>query len=348
MTILLIKLNSSMQIDIGASIAALLYEHKSVSIPGLGSFLSNYKPATIDQVEGKIHPPAKEVTFNKNLLLDDGLLVQHIRRKYNVTYPTAMNAIEEFVKQANETIARRDIFTIKGVGRLYKDFEENFQFLPDDDVNFNTESYGLPTVQFYPVAHAQRTTGAATQQPKAKTAAPAASTEKRRGSFGVWLRRNVVGVSSVLVVAIAVVVYFQFFHNAAPVDGTETAMDDTRYNVSPSRMTSDTGVEESLPSAEKESAVPDDDDSETDGATLRPEQQYVTIAVGMFGDPDNVERLVKRIYEAGYEPYTEPNGKLTRVGIQMTYDTEQDIQNALKDIRVKFNKDAQILKRHKK
>ncbi len=338
-----------MQIDVGASIAALLYEHKSVSIPGLGSFMSAYQPAKIDQVEGKIYPPAKELTFNKNLLLDDGLLVQHIRQKYQVTYPTALNAIEAFVEKIRATIAQRDIFTIKGVGRLYQDFEGNLRFLPADDVNFNTDSYGLPMVQFYPVVHGQSTAGASGQPQQAKASAPAAaSVAKHRNSFGGWLQRNVVGVSSILAVAAAALVYFQFFYNPSVANDAESAVDDIRYNVSPSRMTSDTGADESGAVLEAETSTEDDDDSEADGATLRPEQQYATIAVGMFGNPDNVERLVKRIYEAGYEPYTEPNGKLTRVGIQMTYETQEDIQRALKDIRAKFNKDAQVLKRHQK
>ncbi len=325
-----------MQIDIGVSIAALLYEHKSVSIPGLGSFITDYKSARVDQVEGKIYPPSKDVRFNKNLLLDDGLLVQHIRQKYNVTYPTALKAIEDFVKAANAAFEQRDIFTIPGVGRLYKDFEQNFKFLPEEDVNFNTDAYGLPTVQFFPVARGQQGAVASdsTKQPPPKSA------KARKQPVGGWLRRNVVAVSSVLLVAVAVVMYWQFFYPNEAAEAVEEPTDDTHYNVSPSRMTSDTGAEDILPTAPEEN-----DDAETDAATLQPEQQYVTIGVGRFGNPDNVERLVKRIYEAGYEPYTESEGNLTRVGIQMAYETERDIQEALKDIRKKFEPNAQVLER---
>jgi len=325
-----------MQIDIGASIAALLYEHKSVSVPGFGTFITNYKPARVDQLEGKIHPPSKDVTFNKNLLLDDGLLVQHIRQKYNVTYPTALKAIEDFVKAANAAFEQRDIFTIPGVGRLYKDFEQNLTFLPEEDVNLNTGAYGLPTVQFYPVARGQRSEAT----PVSAKQTPLKSSKTRKQPSSGWLRRNVVAVSSVLLIATAVVVYWQFFYPNATAEEVEEPIDDTHYNVSPSRMTSDTGAEDILPTAPEE-----DDDAATDAATLRPEQQYVTIGVGRFGNSDNVERLVKRIYEAGYEPFTEPDGNLTRVGIQMTYETEQDIQEALKDIRKKFEPKAQVLER---
>ena len=39
---------------------------------------------------------------------------------------------------------------IPGVGRLYKDFESNIQFIPDS-TNFNKDSFGLPTIKFYPI-----------------------------------------------------------------------------------------------------------------------------------------------------------------------------------------------------
>lgn len=335
-----------MQMDISASIAALLYEHKSVSIPGLGSLLTSLKPAMIDQVEGKIHPPSKQLEFNKNLAMDDGLLVQHLRDKYKVTYPTAMYAIESYVREAQAVVDKRDIFTIQGVGRLYKDYEQNFQFIPDE-VNFNTESYGLPTVQFYPVVRGQ----------KASTSAPTPTQEKKSvpkgvsigGNFKNWLQRNLAIVSSVLVLAIAGIVYWQFIKPTGDLepDQTEENLESSRYNVSPSRMTSDDGSESPLTNTTGDTAI-DDDDSETDGATRSPQQQYCTIGVGIFGDPDNVERLVKKIYEAGYEPFTEPANNLTRVGIQLTYKTEADIQRALKDIQKQFDTKAKVLKRNQK
>lgn len=338
-----------MQLDISASIAELLYEHQSVSLPGLGSFVSNYKQATVDQVEGKIHPPSKQLNFNRNLLMDDGLLVQHLRKKYNVSYPTAMLAVEEFVQDAKTAIEKREIFTIPGVGRLYKDYEHNFQFLPDD-VNFNTDSYGLPTVSFYPVLRNQRetpvkeTTGTPAQAKKQP--APAAASSNGKG-FGAWLQRNLVLVSSVMLVAVALVVYFQFFN---PGNTESEQVPGERYNVSPSRMTSEEQME-SPAARDADTNDPEQDDGDdgiTEGATMQPEQQYAMIGIGLFSQKENVDRLVQQIFETGYEPYTEKKGNLTRVGIQIAYKSEQDIQKALKDIQNKFDKKAQVMKRVKK
>ncbi|HMO39956.1 MAG TPA: SPOR domain-containing protein [Saprospiraceae bacterium] len=335
-----------MQIDVGASIAALLYDNQTVSIPGLGSFISSYKPANTDPVEGKIHPPARQLNFNKNLLLDDGLLVQYLRKHYNVTYPTAMLAVEQYVEQAKATIERRDILTIPGVGRLYKDYEQNFQFLPDD-VNFNTDAYGLPTVQFYPVLRQQRepaTPGKTTTTPRvastAKPDAPPSGLKK-------WLQQNMALVSSVLVIVVAVGIYWQFFRPAQALPQAEE-LPQSRYNVSPSRMTSDDELLETAPgSIADEDNINDDDADEqsTEGPTLRTQQPYALIGLGMFGNTENVDRLVKQVFEAGYEPYTEKSGKLTRVGVQIPYNSEKEIQDALKDIQEKLSIKAVVLKR---
>ena len=58
-----------------------------------------------------------------------------------------------------------------------------------------------------------------------------------------------------------------------------------------------------------------------------------------------MRKLVQKIYEEGFEPYTDKRGKLTRVGIQMPYEDEDEIDEALKTIRKKFESKAKLLKK---
>ena len=69
-----------MEVDVGAYIADLLYDHDVVNLPGLGSFTGQYQAANIDHVQGKLYPPAKELGFNSNLVLDYGVLVQYVQQ----------------------------------------------------------------------------------------------------------------------------------------------------------------------------------------------------------------------------------------------------------------------------
>lgn len=349
-----------MQIDVGSHIADLLYQYNSVNIPGLGGFVSRYKAAAADQVQGEIHPPAKGLNFNGNLVADDGLLAQHLHEKLGITLAEAQQAVDEYVKQVKEAIDKREIVVFPRVGRLYKDYEQNLQFLADT-TNFNLDSYGLPTVRFYPIARSAvqgSSVRPAAGQPQAAVAA-APPLEKN------IIRKN--GLVIAISIALAVVIvasYFLFFHNPAGGDENARRLPTSRVNVSPSSPSpsppqSPQGGEEEpyarLPEGDEgamgedpytgEDSDSPEDDLDTEGATPAPGQKYFIIGIGVFGDDNNVQRLIERIYKAGYEPYTEPKGNLTRVGIQKAYTDDSEIQEALRDVRKRFSKDAKVLKK---
>ena len=317
-----------MQIDVGASISALLYEHPSVTIPGLGALVGAYKPAAIDPLEGKIVPPSRQISFNRNLLIDDGLLVKHLREKYHLSYGEAMREVDAYAKQVKDSIERREIVTFPQVGRLYKDYEQNYQFLPEE-TNFNVESYGLPALAYYPVA---RTTQEKIQAATAKKEAPVRLQKKN------WLQRNLLLVSCIGAFVVAGGVYLLLQHpkETKIVEEEMPSIPTSRYNVGPAD-------EETATNADLRNDSADDSDSE--GATLKPGTKSAIITIGTFGNKENVDRLIKKIYEAGYEPYTEKLGKNTRVGIQMPYERTAELTKAKETISKEFNTKAAIYKK---
>lgn len=337
---------AAMQIDIGSHIAALLYEHNSVNIPGLGGFVSSYKTATADQVQGELHPPSKGLNFNSNLVADDGLLAQHLQEKLGISLTDANELVENYVKEVKEAIGRREIVVFPKVGRLYKDYEHNLQFLADT-TNFNLDAYGLPTVRFYPIA--RRTAPGSSVRPangQPQTAVGgAAPPPSRRLNHGL-----VIAISFAAVIVL-IATYFLFFFKPAGSDANARRLPTSRVNVSPSQTGSsiaDTDgslAEGSLSGPEEETPAGDEEELDTEGATAAPGQRFFVIGIGVFGNEKNVQRLIQRIYQAGYEPFTEPEGNLTRVGIQKTYTDESEIQAALKDVRKRFSKDAKVLRK---
>lgn len=322
-----------MQIDVGACIAELLYEQQAVTIPGLGAFVTAYKPANIDQVEGKIMPPSKQISFNRNLLIDDGLLVKCLREKFHLSYGEAMRSVEEFATNVKETIERREIVTFAGLGRLYKDYEQNYQFLPDG-VNFNADAYGLPTMDYFPIAR------------NAPEKNHSATTTKSLGvPIGArpqnWVQKNLLLVTTVAVLTVAGGVYLLlYFPKDQPQEqAVAPSVPTSRYNVRPA-YNGETAEETAA-----DGIANDSDESDTERATLAPGQKYCIITIGKFGKQENVERLIKKIYEEGFEPYTEKSGKLTRVGVQMKYEKESEVQEALRTIRKKIEPNAAVLKK---
>ena len=82
--------------------------------------------------------------------MNDGRLVEHIRQKYRLTSTAALEYIDVFASEARAQFDKGEIVVLPEIGRLYRDFAQKIQFLPDS-TNFNTDSYGLPTIQFAPI-----------------------------------------------------------------------------------------------------------------------------------------------------------------------------------------------------
>ena len=69
-------------------ISDLLFLHDCVIIPDFGGFICNYRSAYIDADSGVICPPGKDILFNRNLTHNDGLLVNWIADKENISCQT--------------------------------------------------------------------------------------------------------------------------------------------------------------------------------------------------------------------------------------------------------------------
>lgn len=143
-----------MNIQIAEEIKELLYDNGSVVIPGLGTFTGSYKSASIDNIQGSLSPPALEIEFNSDNIINDGVLVDFLQKKYNIASYEAQKVIDTFREDALQTFKRHEILLISDVGRLYRDYTDKVRFLPEK-TNFNTDSFGLPAVQFYPVSRSR-------------------------------------------------------------------------------------------------------------------------------------------------------------------------------------------------
>lgn len=139
-----------MEIKLTTDIKELLIEDGAISIPNFGGFTSAYKPAVVDAVNGQLTPPSFHIAFDANLQMNDGRLVDHIRQKYRLSSSAALEHIEVFANEARRNFDKGEIVVLPEIGRLYRDFAQKIQFLPDS-TNFNTDSYGLPTIQFTPI-----------------------------------------------------------------------------------------------------------------------------------------------------------------------------------------------------
>ncbi len=128
----------------------LLYCHDCVIVPHWGGFLTHYRSARLDEVNQLVHPPGKDISFNKNLDRNDGLLADHVAKREGKPFREAQQLIDDAVKEWRRTLIEKGRLELPHIGIFYRDQESNLQFDPDRRSNFLKEAFGLRPVAAIP------------------------------------------------------------------------------------------------------------------------------------------------------------------------------------------------------
>ena len=349
-----------MNIDITPYIKELLFENNSLVVPRFGALTLKYSPSTIDHVQGLLNPPTKSINFDGNLVVNDGKLVDIIQQKHQVSSEEANRQIAKFVSIMKDQLDRREMVNIAGVGRLYKDFENKIQFIPDS-TNFNKEAFGLPTVNFYPILRDKVT---------ADSIVPSGSTTPshkytKQKSFAAWFKDYseehswlpvALMTALFLLIALPVVNYLGVFNqqsladkkvNESPVEvaiSQETAL---AVDAPEATMDNEDAVDFA---ADETSSVADTEEDvvDTESSTLSPNQRIAVISVGIFGSKANAQKRIEQVYDYGYDAlpnkYLKKGKELTQIGIQFAFETETEFEETLKHIRKRFKR-AKVIRK---
>jgi hypothetical protein len=129
----------------------LLHRHDCVIVPEWGGFITQYRPARLDEARKVVHPPGKDLSFNRGLTRNDGLLADHVARRSGTGFDAANRAIAQEVEGWRAALRDKGRLELAHVGTFYHDQEHNLQFEPDRRVNFLRDAYGLRPVVAVPV-----------------------------------------------------------------------------------------------------------------------------------------------------------------------------------------------------
>lgn len=124
-------------------ICKLLLWHDKVIIPGFGSLQATYAPATIHPTQHLFRPPHKSLSFDKNVAIQDDLLIVFIANSERINYESARRKVARFVTDAEDDLVRKGSYLAPGIGKFFYDIEKQQQFIADDTNNFLLNSYGL-------------------------------------------------------------------------------------------------------------------------------------------------------------------------------------------------------------
>jgi hypothetical protein len=124
-------------------ISQLLFRYQCVTVPGFGAFLTEFQSAQLDENSHLFYPPKKMVSFNPFIKNNDGLLANHLAQAEKISYEIAVNSIQNEVSHWKTKIQEFGSFSVKNVGDFSLNSENNIVFVPVDQINYDTASFGL-------------------------------------------------------------------------------------------------------------------------------------------------------------------------------------------------------------
>jgi len=115
-------------------------------IPEFGGFVLNKGSSKIYNDQGIITAPSKSITFNKNIKSNDGLLTHRLMQTKKISYEQANNKIITFSRKIRLDLYNNKLVSLPRIGKFYYDIENNLQFIPVSDNNYQLDSFGLSRI----------------------------------------------------------------------------------------------------------------------------------------------------------------------------------------------------------
>lgn len=340
----------------------LLFDHNCVIVPGFGGFIANRIPSKVNDIQQRVEPPRRIVAFNKNLTQNDGLLAHHIAEREHISFDFACERIGNFVTDMQSELALKKHTQLRGIGDLYLNSENNIVFIPEADINFSKETFGLFPISLRKIEQAEKVIEKET--PSTVRLKPEPSAAKAKSSPRRW-------VYGVMLVAVPVLAGLftqqsgllqkadfninQFFHTETVKNKVEVPVKEetkapettTQENTTAPVVTPEpakTVTPEPTPApvaeAKKQVVVAATKPVETNSTTIG----HYHIIGGSFAVAANANSLLASLKAKGYKAYVAgTNAKgLTMVSYGI-YNTEAEANAALQEIRSKENKQAWVL-----
>ena len=124
----------------------LLRDHDCVIVPNFGALVCRNISAKISSDKTKIYPPNKEISFNRSLIKNDGLLINHISYAENLSYEKAEKKIASWVNKNLKKLENQEMIEIKNIGSIHLK-DAKFIFTPDQNSIVLKSSFGLNSVE---------------------------------------------------------------------------------------------------------------------------------------------------------------------------------------------------------
>ena len=146
-------------IELERHIEILLLNNDCVIVPDLGGFMTHHVDARYVEEEGIFLPPLRTLGFNPQLRINDSLLAQSYVEAYDISYPEALQRIEDDVNELKMQRIEDDVNELKmhlmnegeyemnDIGKLALNEDGNYVFTPCEAGILTPSLYGLGTYE---------------------------------------------------------------------------------------------------------------------------------------------------------------------------------------------------------
>ena len=135
-----------MDIDLlSKMVKEIILEADAVTLPGLGSFVTEIVPASFSDRGYTINPPYRRLYFSPKQG-DDTLLVDLYASSNPVSHEDATRIVVEFLARMKEELKVRKTIVFPELGRLRATRENNFFFVSDEDLDIYPYGFGLEPI----------------------------------------------------------------------------------------------------------------------------------------------------------------------------------------------------------
>ena len=330
-------------IELERHIEILLLDNDCVIVPGLGGFMAHHVDAHYDEEEQLFFPPLRSLGFNPKLQINDFLLAQSYIEAYDISYPEAVNRINDEVNELMQHLENEGFYELNDIGLLSLNEDGNYEFTPCEAGMLTPYLYGLSSfevdkIAVPEIAVAEQKTEEesevkATEQEEKKTLEYYLTPQEEEESSHIKIRvstlRNAIAIAAV---ALA------FFLISTPLgdsNGKGTNMSNVNTSLLQKIMPKEivTGNETTSDIQLKKVETPVQDVPATEEKQETPQQEnHYSLVLASCVSNHNAKAFVEQLKKDGYEQVEIIHRKNGAKVIYGSYKSEREAYTALKEL----------------
>ncbi|MCQ2154138.1 MAG: hypothetical protein MJY44_06225 [Bacteroidales bacterium] len=130
---------------ISRMVGELILENDKVGLPGLGTFVSEFVPASFSDRGYTINPPYKRLLFSPEII-NDGLIVSLYASRNSIGEDQAEVILRRFLDGVKMVLKDCKTVVFPGLGKLRATKENDFFFVSQAELAIYPEAFGLEPV----------------------------------------------------------------------------------------------------------------------------------------------------------------------------------------------------------